>query len=85
MSPRDLHAAALALPREERAELAKELLESLDESPDDVDAAWAHEISRRAQELADGTVEPVDWEVARERIARRLRERRGGTETPSRG
>jgi putative addiction module component (TIGR02574 family) len=73
------------LPREERAELAKDLLESLDEAADDVDADWAHEIGRRAQEVADGTVELVDWETARERIARRLRERRGGTQTPSRG
>lgn len=85
MTPRDLHAAALALPREERAELAKELLESLDEATDEVDAAWAREIGRRAQEVADGTVELVDWETARERIARRLRERRGGTQTPPRG
>jgi putative addiction module component (TIGR02574 family) len=76
MSSDQLRATALALPREERAELARELLSSLDEAGEDVDAAWAAEITRRARELADGTVEPVDWEVARERIARRLRERR---------
>ena len=76
VSSEELRAAALALSRQERAELAEELLSSLDESDQDVEAAWAAEIIRRARELADGTVEPVDWEVAKEQIARRLRERR---------
>ena len=77
MSSNDLLPAALALPIEERAKLAHELLRSLDAPPNsDVDAAWVTEIARRAGELADGSVQPVDWEMARERIARRLRERR---------
>jgi hypothetical protein len=50
---------------------------SLDDPADpDVEKAWTQEIERRARELADESVQPVDWEVARERIARRLRERR---------
>jgi len=70
----------MTLPREERARLAHELLLSLDDptgrdSPDS-EEAWTKEIERRARELADGSVEPIDWEVARERIVRRLRERR---------
>jgi putative addiction module component (TIGR02574 family) len=85
MSPKELRAAVLALPREERAELAEDLLHSLDEPVEEVDTAWAAEVTRRARELADGTVEPVDWEVARERISRRLRERRGEAQAPSRG
>lgn len=76
MSTDELRTAALSLPTEDRASLARDLLKSLHgpEEPD-VDAAWLAEVERRARELADGTVEPVDWEVARERIARRLRER----------
>jgi putative addiction module component (TIGR02574 family) len=77
MSSDDLLRAALELPPPERAKLARELLESLDESSEPgVEQAWLAEVTRRAQELADGTVEPVDWSVARERISRRLRERR---------
>jgi len=74
----ELRNAALTLPPEDRARLAHELLRSLDEGAEpDANALWAAEVLRRAQELADGSVEAVDWEAARERIARRLRERRG--------
>ena len=77
MSTDELRSAALSLPTEDRANLAKDLLQSLHGPADpNVDAAWLAEVERRAHEIADGTVEPVDWEVARERIARRLRERR---------
>ena len=77
MSTDELRNAALTLPSQERAKLAHELLRSLDEPFDsDVDAAWVAELERRTRELADGSVEAVDWEIARERIARRLRERR---------
>jgi putative addiction module component (TIGR02574 family) len=80
MSTEELRDAALTLPRKERAKLAHELLRSLDEPTDrdapDIGEAWAREVERRARELADGSVQPVDWEAARERIARRLRERR---------
>ena len=77
MSTDPLREAALTLPTKERAKLAHDLLRSLDEPADtDVDAAWIKEIDRRARELADGSVQPVDWEATRQRIARRLRERR---------
>ena len=77
MSTEDLRNAVLTLSRKERAELAYDLLRSLNELKDpEGDAAWTREIERRAKELADGSVQPVDWEEARERIARRLRERR---------
>ncbi|MCC6665531.1 MAG: addiction module protein [Polyangiaceae bacterium] len=77
MSSDELLSAVLALPRAERAKLAQDLLRSLDESQDaDLDAAWAVEIARRAREISSGTVEPVDLEVARERIANRLKARR---------
>lgn len=77
MSSDELLNAALELPQGERAKLARELLRSLDDEVDgNVDDAWLRVIARRAQELADGTVEPVDWDVARKRISERLRERR---------
>ena len=77
MSSDELLSAVLALPRAERAKLAQDLLRSLDESQDaDLDAAWAVEIARRARDISSGTVEPVDLEVARERIANRLKARR---------
>mgnify|MGYP001059523383 CR=1 FL=1 len=77
MSPKDILPAALALPTRERAELAHELLRSLHEPDNEgVEAAWVEEITRRAREVADGTAKLVDWNDARERIFRRLKERR---------
>lgn len=77
MTARDLRDAALSLPTEDRASLARDLLQSLHGPAESgASAAWLADLERRARELADGTVEPVDWEVARERIARRLGERR---------
>ncbi len=47
---------ALSLPEDDRAKLAHELIMSLDEGIDsDVDNAWEAEISRRVQEIKDGT------------------------------
>ena len=77
MSTDELRDAALTLPTKDRAELAHDLLRSLDGPEDpDAEAAWLAEIERRARELAEGSVEPVDWEEARKRITQRLRERR---------
>ena len=54
---------ALALPDKERAELAGNLIASLDAVEDpDVDAAWQAEISRRFQEVQSGRVKTVSWE-----------------------
>lgn len=47
---------ALSLPIDDRAKLAHELIMSLDEHIDsDVNNAWEAEISRRVQEIKDGT------------------------------
>jgi putative addiction module component (TIGR02574 family) len=81
----DLRTAALALSRDDRAELAQDLIRSLDEAGDmDLETVWLGEITRRAREVADGSVQAVDWEIARERIARRLRERRNAAQASSR-
>jgi putative addiction module component (TIGR02574 family) len=60
---------ALALPTDERAWLASELIASLDEGEDaDVEAAWAVEIERRIAEVDSGHAKTVSWEEARTRI-----------------
>jgi len=72
-----LRSEALGLPAAERAELAHALLESLHgESDPDAEATWLAELDRRAQAVADGTAQLVDWDDARQRIAARLRARR---------
>jgi putative addiction module component (TIGR02574 family) len=54
---------ALTLPDDERAELAGNLIASLDRIIDhDVDAAWQKEIARRFHELPSGQVQTVSWE-----------------------
>jgi putative addiction module component (TIGR02574 family) len=77
MSTHKLRSEVLALPADERAELAHALLESLHEGGDaGAEAAWLAELDRRAQAVADGTAKLVDWDEARERIAARLKARR---------
>ncbi len=67
---------ALKLPPEERADVAAELLASLDdqteEDPAAVQAAWAEEIERRARRVIAGNSAGEPWEDVRDRIARRL-------------
>jgi hypothetical protein len=57
----------------ERAELARDLVRSLD-APSDVDAegAWDHEIARRLGTIADSTAQFVDRAELRRRIQARL-------------
>jgi putative addiction module component (TIGR02574 family) len=54
---------ALALPDEERAELAGNLIASLDATVEqDVDAAWQQEVVRRSRDVQSGEVDTVPWE-----------------------
>jgi putative addiction module component (TIGR02574 family) len=60
---------ALKLGLGERAELAAELLASLDGAPDrDVEAAWAAEIERRAERARSGADLGAPWPEVRDRI-----------------
>ena len=53
---------ALALPDSERAELAGNLIASLDTIVDqDADTAWQEEVVRRWQEVNSGKVKTVPW------------------------
>jgi len=59
----ELSARAKALPAEDRARLAEELLESLQEESDaDAEAAWDREIERRVAEIEAGAVRLVPAE-----------------------
>ena len=73
---RELLREALALPTQERAGVAAELLASLDgPAPMDaaaVEAAWAREIERRAKRVMAGESSGEPWDDVRARIARRF-------------
>lgn len=70
---------ALTLSPDERADVAAELLASLDdlaaEDPAAVQAAWAAEIERRAQRVLSGESAGEPWEDARKRIVQSLTNR----------
>lgn len=69
---------ALKLPSEERADVAAELLASLDEPEAEdaaaVQSAWATEIERRARRVLAGESAGEPWEDVRDRISRSLTE-----------
>ena len=57
---------ALGLPISERAELAADLLASLDGEPEaEVERAWAAEIERRAREALANPDDDIAWESVR--------------------
>jgi putative addiction module component (TIGR02574 family) len=67
---------ALALPINERADVAAELLASLDGTETDVadvEAAWASEIERRAHRVLAGDSSGIPWEDVRRRAEADLR------------
>jgi putative addiction module component (TIGR02574 family) len=69
---------ALTLPIEERADVAAELLASLDEPNEDlaeVEMAWGKEIERRARRVLAGESTGEPWEDVRTRVERRLKQR----------
>jgi putative addiction module component (TIGR02574 family) len=73
-SERDLLSKALALPPDERARIAHELIVSLDDAEDqDAADAWVTEIERRAREVESGAVEAEDWSAVRARLTARFR------------
>ncbi len=66
---------ALKLPAKERADVAAELLSSLDEAeaddPAEVERLWAEEVERRARRVLAGESEGTSWsEVRRDLLAR---------------
>lgn len=75
---RTLLREALALPDEERADLAAELLASLEgptaDDATEVQRAWTQEIERRARRVLAGESQGEDWAHVRERVDRALTE-----------
>lgn len=67
---------ALALGSEDRADLAAELLASLDpptiDDPATVDRLWAEELERRARRVLSGHASTEDWPTVRDRVANHL-------------
>ena len=78
MSREELLARVLRLPRTERARLAEDVLSSLEESDEQVAAAWARDLERRSREIAEGRVQSVDWDTARVQILKEIEQRRAG-------
>ena len=68
----ELSAQAKALPPEERARLAEELLASLDPHEIEVESAWDEELRRRIDEVERGAVQMVPADQAFAQVRRAL-------------
>ena len=69
---------ALTLPASERADVAAELLASLEDEetdPADIEAAWATEIEKRARRVLGGESAGIPWEEVRRRAEAEVRKR----------
>ena len=69
---------ALTLPASERADVAAELLASLEDEetdPADIEAAWAIEIEKRARRVLGGESAGIPWEEVRRRAEAEIRKR----------
>jgi len=68
---------ALALRNEDRADLAAQLLASLDppavDDPATIGAIWSLELERRAGQVLSGEAAIEDWATVRDRVADRLK------------
>ena len=69
----ELTERAKALPPEDRARLAEELLASLDPGEDEVEAAWDSEIRKRIAEVENGAVRLVPADEAFAQVRQALR------------
>ncbi|MGH9165210.1 MAG: addiction module protein [Acidimicrobiales bacterium] len=67
---------ALALPDEDRADVAAELLASLDapaaDDPETLQTLWNQEFERRARRALSGDAPDEDWSSVRQRLADEL-------------
>jgi putative addiction module component (TIGR02574 family) len=69
MDRKQLLSEALRLSEEERAELAAELIQSLDTVVDsDAETAWSAEVASRLAQVDSGTAITISWSEARRRI-----------------
>ncbi|HEX6639768.1 MAG TPA: addiction module protein [Thermoanaerobaculia bacterium] len=63
---------ALTLAASDRAELAAQLLATLDDAEANVESAWAIEIERRAMEARQNPDDDEDWRAALDQIQREV-------------
>lgn len=64
---------ALALPHDDRVEIAESLILSLDdESAAEIEAAWATEIQRRLESIDRGEVKMIPMEEVNREMRKRL-------------
>ena len=70
----DITSAALNLPPDQRAQLAQQLLASLDRDPE-IEAAWDEEVRRRVAAWEAGLVREVPWEGVRAQGRKLLEEK----------
>ena len=69
-SPDSILDLALKLPVHERAEVAEQLIKSLDSTPDaGVETAWQEEIQRRLFEVNNGIAKTISWEEVKHRLS----------------
>ena len=68
----DLLNEALELPLDERAKIAAELLDSLQEAEPEVEEAWANEIRKRVSAARAGELASTDWRTVLERVEREV-------------
>jgi putative addiction module component (TIGR02574 family) len=60
---------ALKLSATERAEVAEQLISSLDDIPDtNVEQAWQEEVQRRLQQVERGELKTIPWEEVQRRL-----------------
>ncbi len=60
---------ALHLTDQDRADLAANLIESMDRTVDEgADEAWESEVTRRMKDLDGEAIQPVPWPEARRKI-----------------
>lgn len=74
----DLRSEVLALPAQDRARIATELLASLDSEPvdeDEIDELWSGETQRRAAMLDTGEAGTLSWGEIEQRFAERRAQR----------
>lgn len=69
---RDLLNEALDLPVDDRAKLAADLLETLEDEEADVERAWAAEIEARVAAARAGELEATDWREVLARVEKEV-------------
>lgn len=71
----ELVSELLRLPAQDRARVARTLLQSLDENSADpqAESEWAAELERRMRSIEDGSAVLVDGDEVRRRVQDRLR------------